>query len=162
LWYAAEKQKKKFSREYLITVISIGCVSILLGFLVFNSFKPVNYDGLVFESPTNIFLKALKSPEGYHYSLQSTRGGKVVPSVAGNSPALMGAKGNLVQIHLINEEKNESSNQSRHNLNIDEFNVHTGDLGYFQTKSITFLADNTGTFYYCSIHPEMKGTITIS
>ena len=153
----------RFSKGYIITIVSVSCVSVLAGFLVLSSFMPVNHEGLVFELPTNIFLKTLKSPEGYHYSLQSTRGGKVVPSVAGNSPGLMAAKGNLIQIHLINEEKNESSNPSRHNLNIDEFNVHTGDLGYFQTKSVTFLADKTGTFYYyCSIHPEMKGTITIS
>ena len=94
--------------------------------------------------------------------MASTKGGKTVPNVAGDSPPLMVTNGNLVQIHLINEEKNEPSNKSIHNLNIDEFNVHTGDLGYFQTKSITFLADKVGTFeYYCSIHPEMKGTITV-
>ena len=159
-----QKNKKvKFSKGGIITIAAICGISVLIGFFVLNSFRPVNYDGFVFESPTNIFLKALKSQEGYHYSLQSTRGGKVVPSVAGNSPSLMVSKGNLVQIHLINEEKNDSSNSSNHNLNIDEFNVHTGDLGYFQTKSITFLADKTGTFYYyCSIHPEMKGSITVS
>ena len=158
-----KSKKRKFSRGYLITIASICSISVLIGYLVLNSFTAVNYDGFIFESPTNIFLKALKSQEGYHYSLQSTRGGKVVPSVGGNSPALMVSKGNLVQIHLINEEKNESSNPSKHNLNIDEFNVHTEDLGYFQTKSITFLADKEGTFYYyCSIHPEMKGTITVS
>jgi len=158
-----KNKKSKFSRSNLITITSICGVSIIIGFLVLNSFTPVNYDGFVFESPTNIFLKALNSPQGYHFSLQSTRGGKVIPSVAGNSPALSIANGNLVQIHLINEEKNESSSPSSHNLNIDEFNVHTGDLGYFQTKSITFLADKTGTFsYYCSLHPEMKGTITVS
>ena len=158
-----KNKKSKYSKGYIITFISICGVSALIGFFVLNSFHPVNYDGFVFESPTNIFLKALKSSDGYHYSLQSTRGGKVVPNVAGNSPPLMVSKGNLVQIHLINEEKNESSNPSSHNLNIDEFNVHTGDLSYFQTKSVTFLADKTGTFYYyCSLHPEMKGTITVS
>ena len=52
----------------------------------------------------------------------------MVPSIAGNSPSLTVKNGNLVQIHLINEEKNESSMKSKHNLNIDEFNVHTGDL----------------------------------
>jgi len=135
----------------------------VIGFSIINSYTPVNYDGFVFESPTNILLKAVKSPDGYHYSTQSSKGGKVIPSVSGNSPSLTVNHGNLIQIHLINEEKNESSIKSKHNLNIDEFNVHTGDLGYFQTKTITFLADKKGTFdYYCSIHPEMKGTITVS
>jgi len=64
---------------------------------------------------------------------------------------------------LINEDKNQPNNPSKHNLNIDEFNVHTKDLGYFQSESITFLADQIGTFdYYCSIHPDMKGVITIT
>jgi len=158
-----KKSEKRFSRGYLISIASISCVSILIGFFVLSSFVPVNSNGLVFASPTNIFLKALKSKEGYHYSMQSTKGGKSVPILTGNSPQLTITKGNLVQIHLINEEKNESISKSNHNLNIDEFNVHTGDLGYFQTKSITFLADKTGNFeYYCSIHPEMKGTLTVS
>jgi len=40
--------------------------------------------------------------------------------------------------------------------------VHTGDLGYFQSKSVTFIADKAGTFqYYCTIHPEMKGKLVI-
>lgn len=92
-----------------------------------------------------------------------TKGGKALPSSAGNSPPISVSKGNLVEIHLINEEKNQAGNLSKHNLNIDEFNVHTKDLGYFQSESITFLADKEGTFdYYCSIHPEMRGTITVS
>lgn len=87
----------------------------------------------------------------------------MVPTASGNSPALSVAKGNLVQIHIINEEKNEQNSQSKHNLNIDEFNVHTEDLGYFQTGSVIFLADKAGTFeYYCSVHPEMRGTITVT
>jgi len=157
-----KKKVSRFSRGYLISLVTVGGVAILIGFLVLNSFIPVNYDGFIFESPTNILLKAVKSPEGYHFSTQSSRGGKMIPSTVGNSPSLTVKNGNLIQIHLINEEKNESSSKSIHNLNIDEFNVHTGDLGYFQTKSITFLADKIGTFdYYCSIHPEMRGTITV-
>jgi plastocyanin len=35
-------------------------------------------------------------------------------------------------------------------------------LAYYETQTITFVADKTGTFeYYCTIHPEMKGNITI-
>ena len=92
-----------------------------------------------------------------------TKGGKALPTSEGQSPPISVSKGNLVQIHLINEEKNSSEIPSKHNLNIDEFNVHTKDLGYFQSESVTFLADKEGTFdYYCSIHPEMRGTITVS
>jgi len=71
---------------------------------VLNSFTPVNSDGLVFASPSNIFLKAVKSAHGsYHY--QHTKGGKAVPSSEGTSPSISASLGNLVQIHLINEEK---------------------------------------------------------
>lgn len=160
-----KKQKKSVlvTKTNIVSVIIISGVLILIGFFALQSFKPVNSDHLVFEPTTNIYLKALNSPQGYHYSAQSTRGGKAPPTVAGTSPTLSVAKGNLVQIHLINEEKNESGNPSKHNLNIDEFNVHTKDLGYFETDSVTFLADKTGTFvYYSSIHPEMKGTIRVS
>jgi len=157
-----KKKVSRFSRGYLISLATMGGVIILIGFLVLNSFIPVNYDGFIFESSTNILLKAVKSSEGYHFSTQSSKGGKMVPTTVGNSPSLTVENGNLIQIHLINEEKNDASSKSSHNLNIDEFNVHTGDLGYFQTKSITFLADKIGTFnYYCSIHPEMRGTITV-
>lgn len=159
-----QKKKKKFqfSKGNAIALATISSVSILVVFLILSSFIPVNYDGLIFETPTNILLKAVKSQEGHYHYMLSSKGGKTIPSAAGDSPSLVVTKGNLIQIHFINEEKNEQSMKSIHDLNIDEFNVHTGDLGYFQTKSVTFLADKSGTFeYYSSIHPEMKGTITV-
>ena len=144
-----------------MTLVSIaGTLIVLMGFFILNSFNPVNSDNLVFAPSTNISLKAVKSPDGYHYA--HTKGGKSVPSVAGSSPSIIVAKGNLVQIHLINEEKNLKDEPSKHNLNIDEFNVHTKELSYFQTDSVLFLADKAGTFeYYCSVHSDMKGKITV-
>ncbi|QUC64120.1 cupredoxin domain-containing protein [Nitrosopumilus sp. K4] len=158
------KKRKKTSKYSKGNVISIGvvfCVFVLIGFFALKSFSPVNSEGLVFAPSTNISLKAVKSSQGnYHY--QTTRGGKSLPFSEGLSPELTAAKGNLVQIHLINEEKNLPNKLSKHNLNIDAFNVHTKDLSYFQSDSIIFLANQTGTFdYYCSIHPDMKGIITI-
>lgn len=78
------------------------------------------------------------------------------------SPTWTIPKGNLVTIHLINEITNKPLEKSLHNFNIDAFNVHSKDLGYFDTQSITFLADKSGQFtYHCTIHPEMKGLLTI-
>jgi len=157
------KQPSHILRDNIISISVVTVVVILVGFFVLQGFSPVNSDQFIFKPSTNITLKAVNFPQGYHYLSQSTKGSKGVPSVAGSSPSLIVSKGNLVQIHLINEERNQSGNPSKHNLNIDEFNVHTNDLGYFQTDSILFLSDKTGTFdYYCSIHPEMKGTITIT
>ena len=65
-------------------------------------------------------------------------------------------------IHFINEVRAVTNSLGVHNLNIDEFNVHSMDLHYFGTQSITFLADKAGTFdYYCSIHPEMRGRLVV-
>jgi plastocyanin len=67
-------------------------------------------------------------------------------------------KGSAETIHLINED----TTHSKHNLNVDEFNVHTRDLGYFESQSITFIADKAGTFkIYCTIHPEMTGSVVV-
>jgi len=127
-----------------------------------NSFSTVNSDGFVFAPSTNISLKAVQSDQGsYHY--QFVKGGKSLSSVSGSSSVINVSKGNLVDIHLINEDRNLPNNPSKHNLNIDEFNVSIKDLDYFQSESVTFLADKTGTFdYYCSIHQDMKGTITVT
>jgi len=157
------KQKfSKLSRTNLISVSVVVVVIILIGSIALNSFNPVNSDSLVFAPSTNIFLKAVKSTQGdYHY--QTTKGGKLILSVTGTSPTIQVSQGNLVQIHLINEEQNQHGSPSKHNLNIDEFNVHTKDLSYFQSESVIFLADKVGTFeYYSSIHPDMKGTITVT
>ena len=158
----SRKQLSKISRKNIISISVILGVGVLIGFFVLHSFTPVNSDTFIFASPTNISLKAVKSSQGnYHY--QATKGGKKLPNAEGTSPSIIISKNNLVQIHLINEEINQPNNISKHNLNIDEFNVHTKELGYFQTDSVTFLADKTGTFdYYCSLHPDMKGTITVT
>ena len=158
----SRKQSSKISRKNIISVSVILGVGVLIGFFVLHSFTPVNSDTFVFASPANISLKAVKSSQGnYHY--QATKGGKKLPNAEGASPSIIISKNNLVQIHLINEEINPPDNISKHNLNIDEFNVHTKDLGYFQTDSVIFLANKAGTFdYYCSLHPDMKGIITVT
>ena len=77
----------------------------------------------------------------------------------GYNPTISPNQGNTVSIHLINED---SAKHSKHNLNIDEYGIHTNDLGYFQTQTVTFTVNKTGTFdYYCDIHPEMNGKIIV-
>lgn len=156
-----KKKSSKLSRANIISISVVAGVIILIGSIALNSFSPVNSDSFVFAPSTNIFLKAVKSPQGgYHY--QAAKGGKSLISETGTSPSITVSKGFLIEIHLINEGKNESGIPSKHNLNIDEFNVHTKDLGYFQSETIMFLADKTGTFdYYSTLHPEMKSTIIV-
>lgn len=146
----------------IISVCVVVGVIILVGSVALNSFNPVNSDSFIFAPSSNIFLKAVSSSNGnYHY--QYATGGKVSGSTDGTSPLISVSQSNLIQFHLINEDRNQPNNPSKHNLNINEFNVHTKDLGYFQSESITFVTDKLGTFdYYCSIHPDMKGTITVS
>jgi hypothetical protein len=156
-----KKKQSKISRGTIISVCIVAGVIILIGTVALNSSSPVNSDSFIFAPSTNVFLKAVSSSIGnYHY--QYAKGGKNIGS-QGTSPPISLSRGNLIQLHLINEDRNQSNNPSKHNLNIDEFNVHTKDLGYFQSESIMFVADKLGTFYYyCSIHPDLKGTITVT
>ena len=160
-----QKKKKKPSKISRGTAISFSIVAgvvILIVAIALNSFSPVNSDDLVFAPSTNLFLKAASSSDGEYY-YQYAKGGKDSISSQGTSPLISISKGNLVQLHLINEDRNQPDILSKHNLNIDEFNVHTKDLGYFQSESITFVADKPGSFdYYCSVHPDMKGTISVT
>ena len=164
-FHALQKKKQKsntFSKGRIISWGIVIGVIVLAGVFTMNSFSPVNSDTLVFASSSNVFLKAVKSTSG-NYHFQYAKGGKAMGLAEGTSPPISVSQGNLIQLHLINEDKNQQNNQSRHNVNIDEFNVHTKDLGYFQTETITFLADKGGTFdYYCTINPDMKGTITVN
>jgi len=157
-----KKKPSKISRGAIISISVVAGVIVLISVVTLNSFSPVNSDSFIFASSSNIFLKAVSSPNGnYHY--QHAKGGKSNGFTEGTSPPISISQGNLIQLHLINEDRNQPDYPSIHNLNIDEFGVHTKDLGYFQSESITFVADKLGTFdYYCTIHPDMKGIITIT
>ena len=161
-FHVNKRKSRTISRSSIVSSSVIAGVVILIGIISLNSFHPVNSESFVFAPTTNLFLNAVKSSQGnYHY--QTTKGGKSISSTEGTSLSLIVPKGNIIQIHLINEEKNQPNNPSKHNLNIDEFNVHIKDLNYFQSDSVMFLADKSGTFdYYCSVHPGMLGTITVT
>jgi hypothetical protein len=95
--------------------------------------------------------------EGYVYTSQSIGTAKSLKGGAwsriglGHNPTISLYQDNTVPIYLINED---SETHSKHHINIDDFDAHTKDLGYFQSQTITFTANKTGTFdYYCSIHP---------
>lgn len=158
-----KKTTNKYKLKTIIPILITGIVVGTLGYFAVSALTPVNADYPVFASPTNYYLKAIKSPDiGYTFAKQSVKGGKVIPNVGARDPTLFVQKGSLVSLHIINEEKNLSESTSVHNINIDEFNVHSRDLGYFETQTISFLADKAGEFhYYCSIHPEMNGKIVV-
>lgn len=140
------------------------CSALVFGIsaLGYRSLIPVNGVTPILQVPGNHFLKATHSSgSGYHWL--SIASGKVKGSRnAGGSvtnPSYTFNKGDLESLHVINEDY---TTHSRHNFNIDELNVHTKDLDYFGSESVLISADRTGTFeYYCNIHPEMKGTITV-
>ena len=149
-------------------IIVIGILCTVISLIIYggiNSLKSFNGNFLL-SPPRNFFMKATYLPnEGNVYSSQSTGTAKILNSGAGSSskighnPTITLNQGNSLSLHLINED---SENHSRHSLNIDEFGIHTKNLGYFQTQTITFTANKTGTFnYYCSIHPEMNGKIIV-
>lgn len=125
------------------------------GYYIINSMIPVNATSPVFGAPTNFYLKSIPTQHGPTFVSSSTKGGKksFTPT---QKPLVSVSRGELVSFHVINEDN------QKHNLNIDEFNVHTKDLGYFESKSITFIADKIGEFtFHCTLHPEMNGTFIV-
>ena len=151
-----------FPRRRIAIIGSLIAVAAATGLFGYYSSIPVNGSSPVLGFPTNHFLKATHSSSGYLYVSQSsgsvkgarTNGGGGIPD-----PTYQFTKGSLQSIHFINDDYDT---HSTHNFNIDEFGVHTRDLGYFESQTVTFVADKPGTFeYYCTLHPEMKGNITI-
>jgi plastocyanin len=163
-----KKNKNKNNKITPKKIIVIGIVFIVISLIIYsgiNSLKSSNGNFLL-SPPRNFFMKATYLPnEGNVYTSQSTGTAKILNSGGadisriGHNPTITLNQGNALSLHLINED---SEKHSKHNLNIDDFDIHTKDLGYFQTQTVTFIANKTGTFnYYCSIHPEMNGKITV-
>jgi len=153
-------KNKFFTRGTIIGIAVIAALASVGGYFALGSMVPVNGTTPVFGTPTNLYILATHTTtDGYIFQEQSTRQGKKSLSTGAVDVSIHVIKGELVSIHVINEDK---ETQSQQDLNIDEFNVHTKKLNYFQAQTINFIADKTGTFkYYSTIHPEMKGTIVV-
>ena len=154
------KNSKLILSKYKYALIIFGSVAIIVALAAYfgiRSLVPVNGNAPTLAPPINTFLKANYSPQtGWMFTSPSTNSRT---NATFNSPTIFLKYGELASVHLINED---SATRSLHNLNIDAFNVHTRNLGYFESQSITFIANKIGTFvYYCSIHPEMKGLIKV-
>lgn len=153
------KAKNTFPKGTVIGIAVIALAAIGGGAYFYTSAIPVNSSTPVFETPSNIYIKAIHTDQGYAFDEQSTRTGKKSISGENLDPSIHIPKGTLVSLHVINEDKDTGSEQD---LNIDAFNVHTRHLKYFEAETINFLADKDGTFpYYSTLHPEMKGSITV-
>lgn len=158
------KNKFKFSRGVIIGIVIIATAISIISYYSINSMIPVNGKSPILSPPRNIFIKASHSSQtGYIFVSQSSGAVKGLRGSGGGgystNPTYTFNKGGVESIHMINEDY---ETHSKHNFNIDQFNVHTKDLGYFQTQSVTFIADKEGTFqYYCTIHPEMKGNVVV-
>ncbi len=157
------KQKNPQNKKFRRTAIEVGAVVtviVLVAHFGLSAMIPVNSTVPVFAPRGNTYLKATHSPQtGYVFTSQSLSSGKKSISGSHINPTIHTFKGEVESLHMINEDKDTNS---KHNINIDEFNVHSRDLGYFETQIIDFIADKQGTFqYYCTIHPEMNGTLTV-
>jgi len=153
-------KNKFFTKGTIIGIAVIAAAASIGVYFSLGSLTPVNGTTPVFAPPTNIYIQATHTDQdGYIFQEQSTRQGKKSLSTGAVDVSIHLIKGELVSIHVINEDKDT---QSQQDLNIDEFKVHTKKLNYFQAQTINFIADKTGTFkYYSTIHPEMKGTIIV-
>jgi hypothetical protein len=151
------------TKKRIIIYGVIAAIISSVGIWGYRSMIPVNSNTPVFGIPNNNFVKATSSPSsGYVWVSMSSGSVKGLKGSGGGgitNPEYVFHKGDLESIRVINEDY---QTHSKHNFNIDELNVHTKDLDYYGSQTITFVADKTGTFhYYCSIHPEMRGDITI-
>ena len=153
-------KNKFFTRGTIIGIAIIAVAASAGGYFALGSMIPVNGTTIVFAPPSNIYILATHTDQnGYIFEEQSTRQGKKTLSSGAVDVSIHMIKGELVALHVINEDKDTLSTMD---LNIDEFNVHTKKLNYFQAQTINFVADKIGTFkYYSIIHPEMKGTIIV-
>lgn len=164
------KQRNKSAASFRITrnkMIMMGILAAVIsgvGLVGYKSMIPVNGSTPVIGVPNNHFIKATHSSNsGYHWLSVSSGSVKGMRSGGGGgnvmNPTYTFNKGDLETIHVINEDY---TTHSVHNFNIDEFNFHTKDLGYYESQTFTIVADKVGTFrYYCSLHPEMKGEISV-
>jgi Cupredoxin-like domain len=154
---------KRMTRKRLI---SYGIIAVIISGISITGYKsliPTNGNTPVLGVPNNHFIKAIYSrSSGYAWvslSSGSVKGSRGSSGAGITDPTYVFNRGGLQSMHLINEDY---ETHSKHNFNIDELNVHSKDLGYYESQIITFVADKPGTFqYYCTIHPEMKGNITI-
>ena len=153
-------KNKFFTRGTIIGIAVIAAAASIGGYFALGTMIPVNGTTPVFAPPTNIYILATHdSQNGYFFEEQSTRQGKKTLASGAIDASIHVIKGQLVSLHVINEDKETTS---QHDLNIDEFNVHTKKLNYFEAQTINFIADKVGTFkYYSTIHPEMKGSIVV-
>ena len=162
---------KTVTRNRIITFGIIATIISGVGIAGYKSMIPTNSNTPVFGIPINHFVKAKYSAgSGYAWvSMASSSskglksngrgGGGGAGAAAAVNPSYILGKGGLQSMHVVNEDY---ETHSKHNFNIDEFNVHSKDLAYTQSQTLTFLADKPRTFhYYCDIHPEMKGDMVI-
>src|ERR671918_1538826 len=175
--YAKNSGKGRFifTKNTIIVISIIVTLVSAIAYFGIKSMIPVNGKLPIFGAPKNNFVKASHHPQsGYLFVGQSaggarkgfssstgggTNGNSGTGTNASTGPTLYLSKGGLESIHFINEDYDT---HPKHNFNIDEFKVHSQDLGYFQSQIITFIVDKDGMFeYYCSIHPEMRGKVVV-
>ncbi|TRZ81119.1 MAG: chemotaxis protein [Nitrosopumilales archaeon] len=157
-----QKNKAKSSPISKGTIITVAIMVALVAggvYYIWTNSVPINSTTPNFSPASNIYILAIHNADGYSYDEQSTKTGKKSLSGTNTNPVIHVPKGTLIALHVINEDKDTGSDQD---LNIDAFNVHTKHLKYFEAQTINFVANKEGTYpYYSTIHPEMKGTITV-
>jgi hypothetical protein len=151
-----KKNQKPNNTLKRVAWYGIGAAGLcVIAYFVMLTMIPVNASYPVFGVPTNHYIKVLYTKNGPIFATTSTKGAKKSFESL-SKPIIVGKVGELITLHFINEDL------EKHNVNLDEFNVHSGEIGYFGTYTATFLADKAGRFtFYCSTHPELSGTVII-
>jgi hypothetical protein len=153
----------RITKKRIITYGIIAAIISGISIAGYKSMIPTNGNGPVFGIPINHFVKAKYSAgSGYAWVSMSSGTAKGLKGSSGGgtiNPSYVFGREGLQSMHVINEDY---ETHSKHNFNIDELNIHSKDLAYSESQTITFLTGKPGNFHYhCNVHPEMKGDITI-
>ena len=155
---------RTMTKKRIITYGIIAAIISGISIAGYKSMIPTNGNSPVFGIPINHFVKAKHSASsGYAWVSMSSGSAKGLKVRGGGgatiNPSYVFGRGSLQSMHVINEDY---ETHSKHNFNIDELNIYSKDLAYYESQTLTLVADKPGNFhYYCSIHPDMKGDITI-
>lgn len=149
------KARRKQHKSPILKFIIIGVAVAIAGAIAYTTMSGVS-SPFTSSGGKNFSLKITETSQGLAF-VSAGGGGKKVIATGHNSPTLEVNLGDTVTIHVVNEDTEDP-----HDFVIPEFNVYSKLIDYFETTSVTFVADKVGTFTYTSTtDPEMKGQIVV-
>lgn len=126
-----QSPSKKTRQKIILAIIGIIIIGSILGYYASNASVTSSEKTPI----QNIYLITRHDPDkGFIFAIKSTDDKSFYTYTPISEINVK--KDQPVSIHLVNGDKDE-----KHDFNIDEFNVHTRDLWYFEGDTSTFVAN---------------------